>query len=474
MKQSLFPHNPILLVDDEPDSLRGFKMTLLSAGINNLLLCQDAREVIPIISNNKIEVILLDLIMPFIPGEELLSMIMNQFPEIPVIIITGNTEAKMAVQCMKTGTFDYMIKPVETNRLVSGVKHAIEVRMLQNENQLLKESILSGLLKHPEAFSHILTKNRFMLGLFQYAESISKSSRTVLITGETGVGKELMVKSIHKLSGRKGPLLTANVAGIDDNVFSDTLFGHIEGAFTGAHKTRKGLIEKAFGGTLFLDEIGDLTPGSQVKLLRLLQEGEYFPLGADLPKIADVKIIVATNLDLMVLQKSNKFRKDLYYRLCSHHLNIPPLRERLNDLPLLVEHFIKMAAREFGKKTPSHPLELLNLLSNYTFPGNVRELKSMIFDAVANHKSKILSMERIESYLKKQSATVRPSAKISLRIQDAWLSDSELIPTLDQLTWHLMKKAMKRSGNNQSMAARFMGISRQRFGRYLKKYSKQN
>ena len=474
MEQSLFPHNPILLVDDEIDSLRSFKMTLMSAGINNILLCQDAREVITLISNNKIEVILLDLIMPFISGEELLSMIIENYPEIPVIIITALSEVNMAVQCMKAGSFDYMVKPIETNRLISGVKNAIEVRTLQNENKLLKEHILSGSLKHPKAFSHFITQNRSMLGLFQYAESISKSSRTVLITGETGVGKELMVKSIHTLSERKGPLLTANVAGIDNNIFSDTLFGHMEGAFTGAGNTRKGLIEKAFGGTLFLDEIGDLMLESQVKLLRLLQEREYFPLGADLPKIANVKIIVATNLDMMALQASKKFRKDLYYRLCSHHLHMPPLRERLNDVPLLVNHFLKMAAREFGKKTPSPPCELIQLLSNYTFPGNVRELKSMIFDAVANHTSKILSMERIESYLKKQPTNVRDSTKISPETPDSCPSDYELIPTLDQMTWDLMKKAMKKSGNNQSMAARFMGISRQRFGRYLKKFSEQN
>ena len=474
MEQSLFPHNPILLVDDEIDSLRSFKMTLMSAGINNILLCQDAREVISVISKNKIEVILLDLIMPFISGEGLLSMIIENYPEIPVIIVTALSEINMAVKCMKAGSFDYMVKPIETNRLISGVKNAIEVRTLQNENKLLKEHILSGSLKHPEAFSHFITQNRSMLGLFQYAESISKSSRTVLITGETGVGKELMVKAIHTLSERKGPLLTANVAGIDNNIFSDTLFGHIEGAFTGASNTRKGLIEKAFGGTLFLDEIGDLMLESQVKLLRLLQEREYFPLGADLPKIANVKIIVATNFDIMDLQESKTFRKDLYYRLCSHHIHIPPLRERLNDLPLLVDHFLTMAAREFSKKTPSPPSELLHLLSNYTFPGNVRELKSMIFDAVANHTSKILSMERIESYLKKQPTHVMDSTKISPETPASCPSDYELIPTLDQMTWDLMKKAMKKSRNNQSMAARFMGISRQRFGRYLKKFSERN
>ena len=469
MKPSLFPHNPILLVDDEPDTLRGFKITLTSAGINNLLLCRDAREVMQILASNIIEVILLDLTMPFISGETLLSMIANNYPEIPVIIVTGNTEVNMAVQCMKAGTFDYMVKPIETNRLISGVKRAIEIRMLKYENQRLKTHVITGLIEYPEAFSHIITQNRTMLGLFQYAESISKNSRTVLITGETGVGKELMAKSIHRLSGRKGPLITANIAGIDDNIFSDTLFGHVAGAFTGAGKSRQGLVERAFGGTLFLDEIGDLQPGSQVKLLRLLQEREYRSLGADLSKIADVKILVATNLDLLALQKSNNFRKDLYYRLCAHHLDIPPLRERLDDLPLLVDHFLETAAREFEKKKPSPPMELFNLLSNYSFPGNVRELKSMIYDAVANHTSKILSMKRFISYIKKHDDLTGNSQEISL--PDAIASDSEPIPTLEQMTWELMKRAMKRSDNNQTMAARFLGISRQRFGRYLKKYS---
>ena len=472
MKQSLFPLNPILLVDDEPDTLRGFKMALKSVGINNLLLCQDSRKVMPILLKNKIEVILLDLIMPNIPGDELLPMITDDFPEIPVIIITGNTKVDMAVQCMKTGTFDYMVKPIEKSRLISGVKRAIEIRGLQNENQLLKERILSRKLTNPDVFADIITKNSSMLGLFQYAESIAKSSQPVLITGDTGVGKELMVKAIHKLSHRKGFLIKANAAGIDDNTFSDTLFGHMSGAFTGADKVRKGMVENAFGGTLFLDEIGDLTSYSQVKLLRLLQEREYFPLGADLPKIADVKIIVATNRDLPALVESGQFRKDLYYRLCSHHLNIPPLCKRLNDLPLLVDHFLEMAAREFGKKKPATPLELFTLLSNYHFPGNIRELKSMIYDAVANHKSKILSMERFEAYIKRNSPLAGTASKQSPPMHNSRLFYSESIPTLEEATRFLIAEAMKRSNNNQTMAARFLGISRQRLGRHLKNISK--
>ncbi|MFH1154786.1 MAG: sigma-54 dependent transcriptional regulator [Pseudomonadota bacterium] len=468
MTTSLFPSNPVLLVDDEPIALKGFQMILGSAGINNVLMCHDARKVLPILLETKIEVILLDLIMPHITGEELLSTIADDYPEIPVIIITGNAEVDTAVQCMRTGTFDYMVKPVERNRLISGVKRAIDIRRLQNENQLLKEHILSGGLKHPEAFKGFTTENATMIGMFQYAESIAQSPQPVLITGETGVGKELMARSIHTLSYRKGPLVTVNIAGIDDNTFSDTLFGHIGGAFTGADRIRKGMIENAFGGTLFLDEIGDLSPGAQIKLLRLLQEREYFPLGADLPKIADCKVIVATNRDLAALQETGRFRKDLYYRLCFHQLHIPPLRERMDDLPLLIKQFLEEAARELGKKIPGLPLELPILLSNYHFPGNIRELKSMIYDSVASHNSKIMSMDRFETHIKKRSGidSVKPEKVVSQ--QNEWFLGSETIPTLEKAILLLVEEAMKRSGNNQTMAARFLGISRQRLGRYLK------
>jgi len=406
--------------------------------------------------------------MPFISGDKLLSMIVERFPEIPVIVITGNNEVDMAVSCMKTGTFDYMVKPVEKNRLVSGVKRAIEIRGLQNENRMLKERILSGSLENPEAFSDRITNNRTMLGLFQYAESIAQSSQPVLITGETGVGKELMARSVHTLCSRKGPLITVNAAGIDDNIFSDTLFGHTKGAFTGAGEMRQGLIEKAFGGSLFLDEIGDLSHDSQVKLLRLLQEGEYFPLGADLPKMADVRIIVATNHDLQMLCESGSFRKDLYYRLCSHHIHIPPLCERLDDLPLLMEYFFETAARCLGKKTPSFPSELITLLSNYNFPGNIRELKTMIHDAMGSHKSKILSMDRFKTHIKKNQSFSKAVSQKSSPKYDSWFAGSEPIPTLEQVFRALIAEAMKRSDNNQSRAARFLGITRQRLARQLK------
>lgn len=468
MDQILFPAHPVLLVDDEIELLKSVEMALRSGGIKNIMCCRNSRDVMPLLSGQEIEVILLDLTMPYIPGDELLAMISRDFPEIPVIIITGNNEVDTAVECMKANAFDYMVKPVEKSRLVSGVRRAIEIRGLQKENLLLKERIISGRLENPEAFLKIVTTNKNMRSLFQYGEAIAKSPQPVLITGETGVGKELMAEAIHTLGSGRGAFVSVNAAGIDDNIFSDTLFGHMKGAFTGADEMRAGLIEKASGGTLFLDEIGDLSAASQIKLLRLVQEREYFPLGSDLSKITDARIIVATNQDLHVLQKSGRFRKDLYYRLSTHRLHIPPLRERPDDLPLLVDHFLKASSRSFGKNKPSYPEELITLLANYHFPGNIRELQTMIHDAVSIHKSKKLSMERFKEHIDREHAF--PSADLAqfpLKY-DSEFSGSGHLPTLDEANRLLTAEAMKRTHNNMSMAARLLGISRQRLSRHLK------
>ena len=463
--------NPILLVDDEAETLNSYTLVLRSGGIDKTLRCPDSREVLPLLARQQIDVILLDLTMPFVSGEDLLSVITVDFPEIPVIVVTGNNDIETAVKCMKSKAFDYMVKPVEKSRLISGVKRAIEFRELRRQNDKLKERLLSGTLKTPDAFSHIVTKNRMMLSLFQYAETIADTSQPVLITGETGVGKELVARAIHTLSRQGGPLVSVNVAGIDDHIFSDTLFGHVKGAFTGADSVRGGLIEKASRGTFFLDEIGELNIASQIKLLRLLQEREYFPLGSDLPKTTDARIIVATNQDLEALQEKGQFRNDLYYRLRTHHLHIPPLRERLDDIPLLVDFFLEKASRSLGKKRPSYPVELISLLMNYAFPGNVRELEAMVYDAVSSHTSKKLSMARFTMHLDKAPSLSDTSVRDWNTESDSCFSMLETLPTLNQATGLLVAEALKRFNGNQSMAARMLGISRQRLARLLKSSS---
>lgn len=471
MIESTYPYLPVLLVDDEAETLDSFEMALLSGNMNNFIRCQDSSKVMQLISRQEIEVMLLDLSMPNMSGEELLPMISGDFPEVPVIIITGANDVETAVKCMKFGAFDYMVKPVEKSRLIAGVKRAIELRELQRENRLLRAHVLSDKLEYPEAFSEIITNSRVMRSIFQYIEAISTSLQPLLITGETGVGKELIAKAVHTLSNRQGAFIAINVAGLDDNVFADTLFGHRKGAFTGADRPRGGIVEKASGGTLFLDEVGDLSAASQVKLLRLLQEGEYFPLGSDVAKRSDVRIVVATNQNLQALQETRKFRKDLYFRLCTHHVNIPSLCDRKEDLPILLEHFLEKASKLLGKKKPTPPKELAVLLGTYHFPGNIRELQSIIADAVSCHQSGKLSMDVFKSYISKKSPTAGIDSKQLSQMEDILISFSEQLPTLKQADQLLVSEALKRSKGNQSIAALKLGITRQALNRRLKRDS---
>jgi DNA-binding NtrC family response regulator len=412
--------------------------------------------------------------MPHISGEELLPMITSDYPEIPVVVITGANDVDTAVKCMQHGAFDYILKPVEKSRLIGGVKRAVELRELQRENQLLKAHVLSDELEKPEAFSEIITVSTSMRSIFQYIEAIANSPRPVSITGETGVGKELVAKAVHTLSNREGDFVPVNVAGLDDHVFADTLFGHKKGAFTDAREARSGLIERAAAGTLFLDEIGDLSTTSQVKLLRLLQEGEFFPLGSDVAKRSDARIVVATNQDLDVLQSSGQFRKDLYYRLCNHQIRIPPLRRRLEDLAVLVEHFLEKASKTLDKKKPTPPVELITLLSTYHFPGNIRELESMIFDAVSSHTSAKLSMELFKTHISKKHQISPADPADSTPEKGALISFSHQLPTLKKIEQLLIDEALNRSNGNQSIAALSLGISRQALNKRLKKANQKN
>jgi DNA-binding NtrC family response regulator len=469
MNTSIYPGLPLLIVDDERHSIDSFEIALRSGKINNFIRCQDSREVLSILSEHELEAILLDLKMPYISGEELLPAIIADYPEVPVIVITGADDVETAVNCMKAGAFDYMVKPVERSRLLTGVKRAIEIRELQRENRLLKDQVLSPELMHPEAFSEIISNSRAMKSIFRYIEAIATSPQPVLITGETGTGKELIAKAIHTLRNPEGEFVAVNVAGLDDNVFTDTLFGHKKGAFTGADQARAGLIEKASGGTLFLDEIGDLTIASQVKILRLLQENEFLPLGSDVTKRSDARVVVATNVDLQALLASGKFRKDLYYRLSTHHIHIPPLRDRKEDLPLLLDYFLDKCSKSLDKKKPTPPKELLIMLEGYSFPGNIRELQSMVFDAVGNHKSGILSLETFKTHISQKQSTLEREPREHLSSSSSMVTFHDQLPTLKEIEELLVTEAMRRAKNNQSIAAMSLGISRQALNKRLMK-----
>ncbi len=469
MRVKLTPSHPIMIVDDEESILLAIDTTLQMAGFNHTITCQDSRRVMEILAAQMIECMLLDLNMDPVSGERLLDTVTQEFPEIPVIIVTGAVEVETAVRCIKAGAFDYIVKPVEEDRLVTAVKRALSFQELKRENLSLRRHVLGDSLEKPEAFREIITRNKKMLLLFQYVESIARTSQPVLIRGETGVGKELVARTLHTLSGLKGEFVAVNAAGLEENVFSDTLFGHARGAFTGADQARTGLIERAAGGTLFLDEIGDLSPTSQVKLLRLLQEGEYFRLGEDRPRQTDARIVAATNQNLSSLQSQGKFRKDLNYRLRTHRIYIPPLRDRIDDVPLLADHFLEQAAKSLGKKAPTPPAAFYPLLKSYHFPGNIRELQSMIFDTVSRHRSGVLSLEALKAHIgvhPDDAADPPPAAEAA---DGPLLTFSNRLPTIKEATELLVAEALKRTDGNQSVAARLLGISQQALSKRLKK-----
>lgn len=458
---------PVLLVDDEPQILLSSKVILKAARIKHILTIDDSRQVLPFLENQEVAVIVLDLGMPHLSGKKLLFQIKEEFPNLPIIVMTAVNELDLAVECMKNGAFDYLVKPVEKSHFVASIKRALEIRGLHHEVSVLRKRLLSDKLEHDEAFKPIIAKSKKMRAIFQYVEAIERSVQPVLISGETGVGKELIARSVHELSGIAGDFFAVNVAGLDDNMFSDTLFGHKKGAYTGAVEAREGLISKAAGGTLFLDEIGDLNELSQIKLLRLLQEDIYYPLGSDVPKQSDARIVAATNRNLQKLIVEGKFRKDLFYRLCAHQINIPPLRERIEDLPLLFDHNLNIASNKMNKKLPAYPPELLTLLSAHHFPGNIRELQALIFDAVARHKSGILSMESFRQALGKEKEFSQDHDLASTVEESKPLSIPDRFPSLKEAERYLISEALKRSNGNQGIAANLLGIQRKTLNKRL-------
>jgi two-component system, NtrC family, response regulator HydG len=463
------PH--IVLVDDEPRTLFSFSTLLKSSGWSNITGIEDSRNVIPFLEKHSslVALLVLDLSMPFLPGQDLLVDIRQQYPEIPVIVMTATNELDTAVECMRNGALDYLVKPVEKNRFLSSIRRVLEIWELKKEVSNLTKHILSDKLENPAAFSHIVTRNSRMLSIFKYIEAISQSTQPVVITGETGVGKELMARAIHICGKPNREFVAVNAAGLDDTMFSDTLFGHKRGAFTGAEGTREGLIAKAAGGTVFLDEIGDLNIQSQVKLLRLIQENEYYPLGADSPQKNKAHIIVATNRDLMKLMAEGKFRKDLYYRLCAHHIQVPPLRDRKEDLPILLDYFISKAASLLNKKPPSPPPQLNTLLAVYDFPGNIRELESLVYDSVSRHQSGILSTEAFKQVIKTSPVTESLHPITETHSLERIFGK---FPTLKEMERFLVDKALHRAEGNQGIAAAFLGITRQALNKRIHRKEK--
>ena len=453
----------ILLVDDEPEWLRGIKRTLHSHNVTDrkhIHLARSGDELFAVLDRCPIDLIILDLFLEKESGEDLLVQILAKNPQQQVVIMTGSNSVESAVGCMKKGATDYFVKSTPVNELVAHLKRIVKIRALELENEFMRNLPRAG--AQYAAFAEYVTQSPQIFALFEYIQSMVKSSQHILITGESGVGKGVFARmAAHVLRPGK-PFVSVNVAGYDDQMFADALFGHVKGAYTGAERAREGMIRRAEGGVLFLDEIGDLSLQSQVKLLYLLQDGEYQQLGADTVLRASVKCIFASNQDLSAKLREKKFRNDLFFRLNTHRIHIPPLRQRREDIPLLVRHFASQTAIELGKALPVFSDAFMERIQAADLPGNIRQLRSIIYDLVTRHQG-IITEDQLQNTDIAGFAEARDESGAEL------LPAAADLPTVEEMTNRLVELAMQKAGGNQIKAARMLQISQPTLSRRLKR-----
>ncbi len=363
----------ILIVDDEKNYLILLEALLCDEGYE-VIITSSPQEALKIVETREIDLIITDMKMPGISGMELMDKVHRRYPEIPVIMMTAYATVEKAVEAMKKGAFDYITKPFRNEELKLTIKKAINMRKLMEENRLLSEK-----LKERYQFGAIIGKSKSMRRIYDIIQKVAPTKATVLVTGESGTGKELIAKAIHQNSPRKDqPFISINCGALPETLLESELFGHEKGAFSGAVSLRKGRFELADGGTLFLDEISETSPSLQVKLLRVLQEMEFERVGGGKTLKVDVRVIAASNTNLKQEAEAGRFRMDLYYRLNVVHIHVPPLRERPDDIPLLINHFLDRMKKETGRKDLKLNNEALRRCLLYHWPGNVRELENTI------------------------------------------------------------------------------------------------
>ncbi len=363
----------IVAIDDEKDMLRLLERIVRGKTPHEITTFSDPSRALEEIKKRDFDVALVDLRMPQMGGLELLKEIKRHSPETEVIILTAYGTIETAVSAIKLGAYDFLTKPFKGQDIILTLNRAMKLQELKKENLRLKEE-----LKGQMSSELVVGKNPIMHSLYKYAIQIAPSGASVIITGETGTGKELMARLIHLHSRRKGKFVAINCSAFPEQLMESEMFGHVKGAFSGAIRDKKGLVEEAHGGTLFLDEIGDLPLALQTKMLRFLQDGEFKPVGSNNIKRVDVRIIGATNKDIKEMVEEGKFRRDLYYRVGVINIAIPPLRERKEDIPLLAIYFLKKYASATGKEIRGLTREAMNILMNRQWLGNIRELENVI------------------------------------------------------------------------------------------------
>ena len=431
----------ILIVEDEPKMRRLLELNLGEEGFTTHTAA-DAESGLKILNREKIDLIVTDLKLPGMNGLEFLQAIKRTDAALPVVIMTAHGSVETAVEAMKMGASDYVLKPFSLAEMVVVVRKELDARNLREENRSLREA-----LGQRYEYANVIAKSAKMQEVLGLVERVAPSNSTVLLGGESGVGKDLIARAIHEHSNRaKGPFIKINSTAIPENLLESELFGYEKGAFSGATAAKPGKFELADKGTLFLDEIGDVPPAIQVKLLRVLQEREFERLGGTKTLKVDVRLIAATNRDLRAALEDGTFREDLYYRLNVVAIDIPPLRERKEDVPPLVDFFLARFARDSGKPAKQISPAALDLLMNFHWPGNVRELENTIERAVTLSSRSIIDAADIR--LDQRS----PASQISPVLPDGM--------TLEKWEQEIIREALRRANGNKSQAARALGLSR--------------
>jgi len=432
----------ILVVEDEDKLRRVIELQLMTAGFD-VDKAPTAEEGLKIV--DRADLVLTDLKLPNMSGLEFLATIRRQNTQVPVVMMTAFGSVETAVEAMKSGATDFLLKPFSLDHLMQVVYKALEMRALRDENRKLKEE-----LGRRYEFDNIIGRSSSMQDIFATIERVGPTRATVLLAGESGVGKDLIARAIHFHSPRRDkPLVKINCTAIPENLMESELFGYEKGAFTGAQTSKPGKFEQADTGTVFLDEIGDVPAAIQVKLLRILQEREFERLGSNVTRHIDVRVVAATNQDLRAALEQGTFREDLYYRLNVVPLNIPPLRERKQDIPFLANHFVKKLAPDTGCQVESITDAAMDKLMAYHWPGNVRELENVIERSLVMCGAKQLDASDI-----KLEDAPRPRAQSG---------DAHFLPdglTLDQYEQDIIREALKRADGNKSQAARLLGLTR--------------
>ena len=447
----------ILIVDDEKNYLLVLE-ALLSAEGYETMAAQSGNEALRLIDESDLDLILTDMKMPGLSGMDLLVEAKRRKPEVPVIMMTAYGTIEMAVEAMKKQAYDYITKPFQNEELKLTIKKALENYRLVKENRRLSEA-----LSERHRYRNIIGKSRLMLQIYDLIDKVAQSKASVLITGPSGTGKELIAKAIHYEGPRKErPFISVNCGALTETLLESELFGHEKGAFTGAVALKKGRFELADGGTLFLDEVGEMSPPLQVKLLRVLQEMEFERVGGTKTIKVDVRVLSASNRNLKEDVASGLFREDLYYRLNVMQIDVPPLRERMEDLRLLVDHFIEKYAKDSGKKGIQLSQEAWKALYSYDWPGNIRELENVIERAVVLTSGGIIEFADLppEISAKKEELDVGKFVPHNAKLQE----------TLDHIEEKMIRRALEYSGNVQAQAADMLGISRHLMHYKMKKY----